>query len=682
MTKRGGKRIAIFLGVPILVVVLLVLFWRWDWFIPIVESQASSAIGRKVTITHLHVRLGRTTRIVADDVIVANPDGFQADVPPLAKIAHLGILVDVMAYIHDRVISIPKIDIDQPVMEVRGLEDGSNNYTLKIKASAPPKPGTTPAPPPKIGRLTIENGTLHALVPKVKADFTAQISTHDAEGIVAKTGQTDEVVIDAKGTYAKHPITAKALTGALLTIADKTHPFPIDLKIANGATHVSLVGTVEDPLAFQGTDLDLMLSGTDMSDLYPLTGIPIPKTPAYKVTGKLNYVRASGRIHFDDFHGVVGNSDIGGTITEQPRDKKPDVTMDLRSNRVDLADLGGFIGTNPGRATTKNATAQQRATVAHANATSNNLLPTKPFNLPKLNAADIHLKYTGAHIEGRNVPLDSLIVTLDIVNGAIDLHPIIFTIGKGRVNGNISLTPEADKQIAAKADVKFEQVDVSRLMAATHAFQGGGAISGRAVIDSNGNSVATWMGNGNGGLTLYMSGGDLSALLVNLLGLEFGKAILSALGVPTRTNVACFIGDFALDHGIVNTRTLLLDTGEALVQGKGLVDLKSQRIDYQVQARSKNLSIGNLPTPFTITGTLKHPSIGVKLAPLAARGGLAVALGFIAAPLALLPTIELGVKDPNKCGQLVAQSATKSANGTPGAPSKAVPLRKLPVKKK
>ena len=71
MTRRGGKKLAIFLGVPILAIVLLVIFWRWDWFIPIVESQASSAIGRKVTIAHLHVRLGRTTRIIADDVTVA-----------------------------------------------------------------------------------------------------------------------------------------------------------------------------------------------------------------------------------------------------------------------------------------------------------------------------------------------------------------------------------------------------------------------------------------------------------------------------------------------------------------------------------------------------------------------------------------------------------------------------------
>ena len=38
--------------------------------------------------------------------------------------------------------------------------------------------------------------------------------------------------------------------------------------------------------------------------------------------------------------------------------------------------------------------------------------------------------------------------------------------------------------------------------------------------------------NGNGEFVLGMAGGDLSALLVDLSGLEFGNAVLSALGMP------------------------------------------------------------------------------------------------------------------------------------------------------
>ena len=673
MTRRGGIRLGLSIGIPVLAIVLLIIFWNWDWFIPIVESQASAQLGRRVTLTHLHVHLGRTTRIVADDVVVNNPAGFSADVPPLARIAHLGIDLDVMAYIHNRIISIPRIDVNNPVLEVRALPDGTNNYTVKLKAAAPLKPGQKPSPAPKIGDLTIEDGHLHAQIPKLKADFTANIATHAAEGIVAQNGGTSEITAKATGTYAGHPVTASLIAGAILTVTDKAKPFPLDLKIANGDTHVALTGTIQDPLAFEGTNLKLVLSGTNMDDLYPLTGIPIPSTPAYRISGQLDYVTATKSIRFNDFEGVVGNSDVEGTIAEAPQGKKPDVTMNLSSRRVDLADLGGFIGTKPGSATTRTSTAAERRDVAKSTADSHSLLPTTPINMPKLNAANIHLKYDGHHIEGRSVPLDSLIVTMDIVDGSVDLHPIIFTIGTGRVQGDISLKPETDKNIKLNADIHFDHVDVSRIMAATHAFQGAGAVGGRAEIDSTGNSVATFLGDGNGGLDVYMSGGDLSALLIDLSGLEFGKAVLSALGVPQRTNVECMIGDFDLRQGLVTTRALLVDTGEALIGGTGELNLKTQTINFQAQSRSKNFSVGNLPTPIHVTGTLKHPSVGVELKPLAVRGGLAVALGFLAAPLAILPTIEFGVGDPHRCGELVAQVKHQVATGTPGRALKGVP---------
>ena len=63
----------------------------------------------------------------------------------------------------------------------------------------------------------------------------------------------------------------------------------------------------------------------------------------------------------------------------------------------------------------------------------------------------------------------------------------------------------------------------------------------------------------------------------------------------------------------------------------------------------------------------------MEVAPLAVRGGLAVALGFLAAPLAILPTIEFGVGDPHKCGELVAQVKQQVRSGTPGRALKDVP---------
>ena len=178
-------------------------------------------------------------------------------------------------------------------------------------------------------------------------------------------------MVDAKGTYAAQPITGRLVGGALLSMRDAKNPWPVELNLANGPTRVALDGTLQDPLAFQGANVRLRFSGPDMGLLEPLVGFPISRTVAYQISGKLD-LQGFDNIRFTDFEGRLGNSDVAGTIEEQPgcRERewqaKPVVTMDLRSNEVDLADLNGFIGGTPGRTNTAEATPEERREVAKA----------------------------------------------------------------------------------------------------------------------------------------------------------------------------------------------------------------------------------------------------------------------------------------------------------------------------
>ena len=111
---------------------LLIIFWNWDWFIPLVNSEASAAIGRDVSVQHIGVRLSRTTMVTIRGITIGNPKDFPADAPPLAHIDQLRIGVAVMDYVRHRTLSLTSITIDHPVIAVRELPDRHNNYTLRI----------------------------------------------------------------------------------------------------------------------------------------------------------------------------------------------------------------------------------------------------------------------------------------------------------------------------------------------------------------------------------------------------------------------------------------------------------------------------------------------------------------------------------------------------------------------
>jgi AsmA family protein len=444
----------------------------------------------------------------------------------------------------------------------------------------------------------------------------------------------------------------------VLNLRDAERPWPVDLQLSNGPTRVSLKGTVRDPVNLAGADLRLEVETPDMARLSPLIGVPIPPTPPFRATGRLDY--AAGRFRFTDVEGRVGNSDIAGAYTVSTG-ARTDFTADLHSKRVDLADLGGVIGGTPGRAGTPGQTAEQRRAIAQA-AASPRLIPTTPINVPRLQAADVHVRYKADDIRGKSMPFDGLEMTLDIVDGIIRLHPGKFSVGRGEISADATLTPQANGMLQAKAEIELRRVDISRLMQAAGA-GGAGSLGGVGRIETTGRSVSEMLGNGNGALTVVSVGGNISALLADLSGLQFGRALLSALGIPERTQIECLIGDFGLRRGALSVDTLLLDTESHVVSGSGVAGLGKEVLDLRLRTDSKRFSVGSLPTTIGITGSFKSPEIAPEVGELAARAGAAVGLGVLFAPLALLPTIQLGVGENSQCERLTRAGRGRDAQG-------------------
>ena len=638
VTKR--RRWPWVLGGAAALLVAAVALFQWDWLVPFVDKRASAALGRPVTITHLHVTLGRVPHIVADGVTIANPDGWPGG-GNLATAERLSIDVDAMAYLRGRRIVIPGIVVDKPQVDAQQLADGKNNWTFP--STGPSSDPATPAAPdsgPKIGNLQINDGHAHVVLAKLRADFNVEVATKEGATKDGAAGQPSQIVAAAKGTYANQPITAQFTGGALLSLRDEATPYPINMHIENGPTKVSLAGTVKDPLAFAGTDLKLDLAGPDMALLQPLLGVAFPKTPAYRISGQLDY--AAGVVMFSHSVGKLGSSDLEGDLEVDTTKPHTVVTANMQSKLLDLKDLGGFIGAEPGDA--------GKGTKAAVRPANGRTLPDEPISLPKLNVADVHLKYRAARIQGRAQPLDNMRAELDIVNGDVKLHPLAFGIGRGQITSTIDLAAQGNG-VRANVAIDFQRVDVDKLLSATGVARGGGSIGGRAVLQGAGRSVADILGHGNGELKLYMgSGGNLSALLVDLSGLQFGNALLSALGIPTRARIQCLIADVTLQQGLATAKTLFLDTDEGRINGKGTFSFYNEALGLQVETDSKHFSIGSLPAPINITGTFANPHVRPDATVLAERAGAAIALGIVLTPLAaLLPTIQLGTGEDGAC---------------------------------
>ncbi len=632
--KTGLHRWHYVLGLFVIVLVAIAALWNWNWLRPLVERQASAALDRKVTIRNLDVSLSLTPVIVLDGITIGNPAGFAED-STMATIDRVAVTIDGRAGLKGA-LRFPEIVIDRPQGDLKANPKGRRNWMLETGSDGG---GALP----QIDRLTINDGNIRFIDPAMQADFRLAIHTTDSK----KSGE-QQIVATASGTYAAQPISAEFRGGALLSIQSRTEPYPIRLSLKNGATTLLLAGTVNDPIHFAGANLKLDLAGKDLNDLYPLIGVPLAPTPPYKLSGRLNYIRTL--IRFEDFTGTVGNTDLSGTFSVNPHEEQPKVFAALTSKNVDLRDLGGFIGAKPGD--------EKNAPPSPVQKVRTKVLPDTPINLPEIKVANFDVRYHADHIKGESMPLDDMTVHLIIQDGRIILTPLSFGIGKGQILANAELDAR-EKLMRTNGDIDFQKLDLHRILSSTGPFEGKGTIAGKANIKTTGNSVAAMAANGDGDLKLFMEGGKLSALLVNLAGLDLGSSVLSMLGIPNRTPIRCMITDFGMTKGQVKTRLMLIDTTEANINGTGSIDLAREQIDYKITTDPKNFSIGSIQAPILIRGALGDPSIYPDPVTLGARGGAAAVLGVLLTPLgALIPTIQLGLGKDTDCAKIIADVKT------------------------
>lgn len=633
-------------GLLVVGIALFLIFFDWNLLRPMVERQASSTLGRPVTIGSFDVSLRRASWIEMHDITVANAPGFEG--PHLATIERIAIQLKTFPLLIGR-IEIPEIAALRPKARIETNAAGQNNYSFDMGQD-----GGGPAI--EVGHLTIDDADLRYIdVPK-KTDLKLHAQT-DQIG----DGQEPMVKVTGGGRYNGQTTKLNFQGGALLSFRDPTMSYPVDIAADVGRTHAKIKGTIERPLDFRGAKLELDIAGDSMSELYPLIGLPIPATPPYTLKGGLDF--AGKIILFKSFAGTVGSSDLSGDFAVNLETERPKMTGYLISQKVVLADLAGFIGAPPGKENDPRSDTAARQAMEKKAQASGRLLPTEPIALDKLRAFDVDVVYRGQRIESNYTPLDRLTAVLKIDDGLLSLKPLAFGIGDGMIENNVTLDGRRNPA-AIDFTAEFKNVDLQRIMKETQLFQGVGRIAGNTRIKTTGNSISDMLGRGDGDLQVFMEGGTFSKLLLELVGLDVTEALgfLIEGGQDKQAELRCLIADLYLRKGILTPETLLLDTSDTNINVTGDINLRDETMDLRIVPAPKDMSILTMRGPIRVNGPMRDPGIQPEAGNLAGRTTAAVLLGVLLTPLAaIIPTIELGLGEDSDCKGLVAEVRQKAA---------------------
>lgn len=651
---------------PVLLVVLLIAIFGWNWLRGPIERMTLEKTGRELAInSDLMIKFGwPLPRIQAGMVTFANP-AWAREKQMLAA-DEIEITIDLPQLFRQNIV-LKEVRLQRPVVFLEQGSDGRKNWLLDLNQQ-------DEGMRIRVDRLTLDQGTLGYDDTADKTSIRAKLSTNNQAGAAIASG----VVFSAQGQYRGLPLKASGSGESVLAMRDESAPYALKVDATIGRTTVRAEGTVTSLLKFSAIDMNLDLRGESLDQLYPLLGIVFPATRAYATKGRL--LRNGDAWRYEKFSGRIGGSDIAGTLAVDTGGKRPVMKADLISNVLVFEDLGPIIGSRPGSVaravgaaadtvsgSIASASADDRQTAAPpaTGSARNRVLPDLPFKTDRWDSVDAEVTLKVKAIRRASaLPLENLVTHLSLRDSVLTLDPLNFGIAGGELKAVISLDGRKDP-VLATARIKARKILIARMFPTVELNQTSiGEINGDFAFAGKGNSVGRMLATANGKVGLVVANGEISRLMMEKVGLHIWEILELKLTGDKLIKLHCGVANFDVKAGVMHADALVLDTAVTTIIGTGTIDLGQEKLDLTLNQKTKKTSPLALRSPIHVRGNLAKPDVEVDKGRVAARGLGAIALGLVNPLLALLPLIDAGPGKDSDCAQLVQDARQLTSPAT------------------
>jgi AsmA protein len=347
MKKPWLRIVAIVVAVLIVILIALPFLINVNSYRPKIESEATDALGRAVTIGNLSLHLFSGV-VEADNVAIADDPAFGKS--PFVTAQSLRIGVELLPLIFSRQIKITEIALEKPQITLLRTPKGTWNYSTlggpSAKKTEEAKPGQAPAPTNvSVAKLNINDGTL--LVGRANSRVKPRV--YDKVNIT---------VTDFSAT-SQFPfkLTANTPSGGTVDITGKAGPInatdasktPSDTTVKINNMNIAATGFIDPATGIGGIanfDGTLTSDGSKAKAVGTFTGTkltlapkasPAPKTVVIKHTVNVDLDNESGTLAQGDIS--IGKAQAHLTGTFRTQGEEPVVNLKLNAPAMPVDEL-------------------------------------------------------------------------------------------------------------------------------------------------------------------------------------------------------------------------------------------------------------------------------------------------------------------------------------------------------
>ena len=577
------------------IAIALVVLAHVDWnpAKPWVNAHVSKALGRPFWIagnlslnweeagSKIHEEKWRGLvpwpHFIAQDVHIGNPASLATaanahmSVPLPAEFAHVRqftFSANPFALL-DRKIVIPLLQFDSPGIDLQRKADGSNTWTFQPEDDKSPWKL-------ELNRVDFSKGQVHLADALKHMDVRLDVDNLNADAVYG-------VAWKLHGKFEGETIDGDGKAGTILSLRSQTLPYPILAHLRGGHTEIALEGTLTRPSDLAALDMHLKVSSASMADLYRFFGIVLPETPHFATEGHLIGSLGARGQHwiYRDFSGIVGHSDIGGSFDYRTRQPRPLLSGTIVSHLTQFSDFAPLIGADSNKSKVERGAAVLQP--------SNKLLPIEPFRENRWTSIDTDITFSSEKIMWqKELPIQKLMTRLHLQDGVLSMAPLNFEVAGGSVRSDISLDGSGRAAPnAIKADLKanVRRLNVKKLFPSLQPMPASvGEVDGDVSLQAAGNSVAGLLGASNGEVKTLINQGTISKLLLEKMGMNIGNVVMTQLVGDKQVDLQCTAADFDVKDGVMQTRSFIVDTSDALINVDGQVNLAQEQLNLTLRS--------------------------------------------------------------------------------------------------
>jgi AsmA family protein len=631
----------------------------------------SAQTNRKATIageTKVHL-FSLNPSVNVGDFSLANADWISGR--PMIKVEHVSATLSLVSLLRLHLV-FARVEIRGPEIDLERDKDGRANWDFTTPGArvAPQRPSKA-ASLPAIQQFILSAGNLTA------SDAVRELKFKGEMTVAERNGGRGESALHLRGTGVLNgkPFDLRVQGGPLLDV-DPAKPYGLDAEVHAADIRLEAHVVVKHPFDLGSVTSKFHVSGKDLADVYYLTGLALPNTPPYDLSGTV--LRDNLKFTVEDFKGRLGGSDIGGTVSIDGDRDRPLLRADLRSALLNIEDLAAPLGTQASAENKSDSLAQSTGQSSETNPKSKArkrarpavakvdlqakdtgfLLPDADLQVKRVRGMDAEVKYRAESIHTERVPIEKLQLSLRLDNGKISIDPLNFTLPEGQFSGTVAVNAKLDIPVT-DLDMRLDHADLAQIKAkgSTDAPLGGQMV-GRIRLHGAGSSVHKMAANSTGDVTFVIPSGQIRAALAELTGINVAKGLnLLLTKKEEKTEIRCGIASFRAEDGDLKAQSLLMDTTHVLVTGGGDINLKDEGLHIELRGKPKEIRMVRVRTPIEIHGTLAHPDIGVEPGHVLAQAGGAAALGVLLTPVAaVLAFVDGGLAKNANCAALIQQT--------------------------